>query len=319
MNDSKIGTYAKPRCMVCQSYGRVLYDNLSDTYFGAPGLWRLKKCSHSSCGLVWLDPAPNANELWKAYKTYHTHAQKTNRLTWQAKLMRKLCNLVFVPLSWITGMAVQRRRLRYMYLDKVAPGRLLEIGFGGGRFLNRMQKSGWSVEGIDFDAAATERAKNHFGLNVHTAELTSMHYPNGHFDAIVMSHTIEHLSEPDATLVECFRILKPGGRISISTPNVASAAHAMYGSFWRGLEPPRHLQIFSPQGLELILQKTGFSIDCTRTLSSDSAGIYYVSALAKQGSSSVVQSFTRQFEEYRACQQGQAVGQDLLVIACKPA
>lgn len=305
----------RPHCLICQSRGSSLYANLKDVYFGAPGMWQMAQCMNTNCGLKWLDPAPEPAELWKAYKTYHTHAQRSSSMPWQTKLLRKLCALAYWPVNLVNGLDLQRRRLRYMYLDQCKPGRLLEVGFGGGRFLNRIRGAGWQVEGIDFDPAATARARDSFGLNVQTAELASMQYPDKQFDAIVMSHTIEHLPDPRATLVECHRILKADGRLVISTPNADGLAHALYGSDWRGLEPPRHLQIFSLTSLRELLVQIGFEIEHALTLSSDATGIHYVSEKAKYGHSSVIRSFQRRQEEYAAAQQGRAAGQDLLIVA----
>ena len=47
--------------------------------------------------------------------------------------------------------------------------------------------------------------------------------------------------------------------LSITTPNASSWLHRIYGRRWRGLEPPRHLQVFTEPGLRSILAAAGFS------------------------------------------------------------
>jgi len=57
---------------------------------------------------------------------------------------------------------------------------------------------------------------------------------------------------------ECFRLLKPGGILSIVTPNSQSFGHSAFKNDWRGLEPPRHLYIYSPTALERLALLAGF-------------------------------------------------------------
>jgi hypothetical protein len=55
-------------------------------------------------------------------------------------------------------------------------------------------------------------------------------------------------------------MLRPGGLLYIETPNIGSSGHARFGRNWRGLEPPRHLVLFSWASLERLLQQQGFRI-----------------------------------------------------------
>jgi SAM-dependent methyltransferase len=80
-----------------------------------------------------------------------------------------------------------------------------------------------------------------------------------------MSHLIEHVYDPGALLEECYRILKPGGRVVIVTPNTQSVGHRMFGKYWRGLEPPRHIYLFSIASLKRLGSKAGFDILSART------------------------------------------------------
>jgi SAM-dependent methyltransferase len=96
------------------------------------------------------------------------------------------------------------------------------------------------------------------GLDVALGSLEQQCYPSEHFDAVTLSHVIEHVPDPVGTLVECARLLKKGGKLVIATPNNASLGHRLFGRNWRGLEPPRHLHIFSPQSLRRTLGMAGF-------------------------------------------------------------
>ncbi len=89
-----------------------------------------------------------------------------------------------------------------------------------------------------------------------------------------MIHVIEHLFDPIGTLKICRRLLKPGGRLLVVTPNAASLGHAAFKAAWRGLEVPRHLFLFSRESLEICLEQAGFRVTRLRTLAETARGIW---------------------------------------------
>jgi SAM-dependent methyltransferase len=121
-----------------------------------------------------------------------------------------------------------------------------------------MANLGWQAHGIDFDEAAVRAAGRFPGLDVRLGDLSSHNFPADHFDAITLSDVIEHLPNPEQVIRECLRILRPGGRIVISTPNIDSFGHRVFGRHWRGLEPPRHLFLYSASALGKIARRSGF-------------------------------------------------------------
>ena len=54
-------------------------------------------------------------------------------------------------------------------------------------------------------------------------------------------------------------LLAPGGTLVAITPNNESHGHAVFGRHWRGLEPPRHLQVFSRASLGEAARRAGFA------------------------------------------------------------
>jgi hypothetical protein len=67
-------------CYLCGAEGHILYGNLRDRLFGAPGEWNLKKCPDAKCGLIWLDPMPVEADLHKVYENYYTHYASPNSI-----------------------------------------------------------------------------------------------------------------------------------------------------------------------------------------------------------------------------------------------
>ena len=132
------------------------------------------------------------------------------------------------------------------------------MGCGSGEQLKFMQDMGWCVEGVEVDPPAVRNAKIK-GLDVRLGTMEAQKYPDDHFHAVTMSHVIEHVHDPLGLLRECYRFLQPGGRLVVVTPNAKSRGHKMFKQSWRGLEPPRHLHVFTPEALRDLAERSGLS------------------------------------------------------------
>ncbi|RKZ47850.1 MAG: class I SAM-dependent methyltransferase [Candidatus Parabeggiatoa sp. nov. 2] len=254
-------TFPCEHCYICDSEGIWLYQGLTDYLFDVPGQWQLKICTNPTCQLVWLDPMPVQEDLIKAYHNYYTRSRdKLSSSGFIYRLDRALHRRINWLLAVLTDMRTQQTTYRAsLFLQDRTPGKLLDVGCGNGRWLARMRDLGWQVEGIDFDSEAAQQARTQYGLIVHVGELSTVGYPDNHFDAIILQHVIEHLPHPVSVLAECRRILKPNGRLVVITPNIQSWGHQHFGHHWRGLEPPRHLYLFSRQTLSRVAQQGGFN------------------------------------------------------------
>jgi 2-polyprenyl-3-methyl-5-hydroxy-6-metoxy-1,4-benzoquinol methylase len=278
--------------------------------------------------MLWLDPMPVEADLIKAYATYHTHGNPRARGAAQLALsaLNASCKIASRLLELGSGLGRQRRELRTMFIGDATPGKLLEVGCGSGRFLNRMRRAGWQVQGTDFDPAVAARVQEKYGLRVDVGNLAALRYAAGAYDVVAMSQVIEHVHEPLALLKECRRVLRPGGRIVLSTPNALSLAHRRYGRCWRGLEPPRHLHIFTPGALAECLRASGLRVELMQTLSAESAGIYRASDVIRQAQGggravpaalSVICSWFLRYAEFRQTRRDPTLGQDIFMVAAK--
>ena len=285
------------------------------------------RCARESCGLLWLDPKPLAADLIKAYASYHTHGRRSRSAAELGlSALNTACKHASRLLELGSGLGRQRRHLRTMFLGGEVPGKLLEVGCGRGRFLERMRRAGWQVQGTEFDPAAAERVRAKYGLQIDVGDLAALHYPADAYDAIAMSQVIEHVHDPRALLEECRRVLRPGGRLVLSTPNAASLAHRRDGRHWRGLEPPRHLHVFTPNALAQCVQACGWQVKELRTLSAESAGIYRADDEIRKAQGggerssavrSIVCSWVLRQREYRLSRRDPTAGQDIFLIATK--
>ncbi len=294
------------------------------------GGWGFRKCSDPECGIYWLDPAPVEDELWKAYTSYHTHTRDTSGKLERGmlSLINRLFKLALLPVWMANGLRREMKQLRFMTLKYEPAGKLLDVGCGAGRFLNRMRKRGWEVEGIDFDPQAANKVMARYGIKTHIGDLAACALPADSYDVITMSQAVEHFYDPRAVLSECLRILKSGGKLIITTPNVNSMGAAEFGAYWRGWEAPRHLHLFSTEALKHLTQTCGFEVIEARTYSSDSAGVYRVSKSSQMKAGGKISFFDRlwllgwgyykELREYQKQRTALNTGQNVLICACKP-
>ncbi|MEI9866646.1 MAG: class I SAM-dependent methyltransferase [Limisphaerales bacterium] len=213
----------------------------------------------------WLDPAPLEADIGLLYKTYNTHRQENSRQAFLARLRswlyRGYIAATYLP-STILGLSKARREILHMFLEDLPPGRVLDVGCGNGGFLHLMHQLGWSGTGVDFDPKAIENAQAKYGpaLTLLNTDLSQAHFPDNSFDVVTMSHVIEHVPNPAALLMEARRVLKPGGRLVVTTPNIQSFGHRKFQDCWWGLDAPRHLQIFTLAALKQCACKASFTV-----------------------------------------------------------
>lgn len=335
-----IRTDPSPDCCLCGSRGQALYHGLEDRLFGVPGKWDLAQCSNRECGLIWLDPMPMPDDLVRLYVKYHTHHDTTERNSLSRSLYQRAIDQYLAQnygyltatngaldklLAALLYLHPARRAeadARVMHLPAIPDGRLLEIGFGRGETLKRLQSLGWNTVGVDFDpsAVANARAK---GLDVHLGDVASQGFAANMFDAVVSSHVIEHVSNPLALMRECNRVLKPGGKLVVLTPNINSLGHRIFRTNWRGLEPPRHLHLFSTNALRKIAHDTGFvKVQCASTVRA--VGIFLESLVSCRNNQSIRPRRTNRaltevfhYIEWAACKLDKSAGEELLLSATK--
>ncbi len=109
------------------------------------------------------------------------------------------------------------------------------------------------------DARAEEIAH----ANGHAFHLTTFETfeTDERFDIILMLNIIEHVTDPMAVLHKAKKLLRPGGRLWIKTPNFdALDAHLFKNRSWGGYHAPRHFVLFTKDSLSRHCRAAGFSV-----------------------------------------------------------
>jgi 2-polyprenyl-3-methyl-5-hydroxy-6-metoxy-1,4-benzoquinol methylase len=292
-NKDSIRTLPCPVCYLCGSPGSVLYSQLRDRTFDVPGEWNLRQCSNADCSLLWMDPQPHRHDIAKLYSSYYTHVAESAPRSWLGRMkLAILCStlgyehptgaLIDKIGGWILGRISLLREMgegMVLWCPSKRRGRLLDVGSGSGALLNNFAQLGWDVHGIETDPTAAAVARNVLGSDVRAGTIESGGFADGVFDVITMSHVIEHLPDPTATLAECYRTLRPGGHLVVVTPNCESWARRLFGRNWSAWELPRHFFLFSTRTLKSCAERAGFEISLVRSSARD-ARVAWIASLS---------------------------------------
>jgi 2-polyprenyl-3-methyl-5-hydroxy-6-metoxy-1,4-benzoquinol methylase len=235
---------AAESCVLCGSSHAELVLTAPDRLFAiASGTFSLVKCH--GCGLVRLSPRPTSEQVAGFYAANYWFAGGT-----LAELYRRMVLLDHVRFA--------ARAAR----ESGAPGKILDVGCGGGLFLRMMKQRGFDCLGLDFSAEAARVAWETNGVRVLTGDLRDAAIeaaiePEG-CALITMYHVAEHLLDPAAYLRAASRLLHPDGRLIVQVPDRDCWEAAMLGESWTGLDVPRHIHVFRSSDLRRLLRTCGF-------------------------------------------------------------
>ena len=212
------------QCAYCgQKPGLPLF-NVQDMYGEE---WFLCRCSF--CSAYFLSPRPSASQLAHAYgPSYYGNGSE---------------KFAF-PINWIHRLDL--RRLVTKLLCGLPPqAKILDIGCGNGSFLRNVGRKGhYELHGTELNKKALGEISSESDIQFHVGPLHDLKLEDGSFDAISMIHVFEHLPSPESDLKTIYRILRPGGRLMITLPNIGSWQARLFRRSWFHLDPPRHLFFF---------------------------------------------------------------------------
>lgn len=316
----RLRTQPRAICLLCGSHGTVLHAAVRDLYFGVPGEWTLRRCVDASCGLVWQDPMVIHEDLVRAYQGYYTRAGTGAGAMPTADFGNAFYRFDRL-LERLLGLGAERLRHASAYLHGVPPGALLDVGCGDGAFAAAMQARGWDARGTDFDPAAAAAARRLHRLQVDVGDLRDLAFPAASFDAVTARHVVEHVIDPIAFLAECWRLVRPGGRLVLVTPNVDSLGHRHFGARWRGLEQPRHLFLYGAGSMLALCRRAGVA---PAEVFASAQGATFVlcsslktsHGLLRRGLDTVAVAALA-WREAAATRRGRPVGEELVLVVVK--
>jgi 2-polyprenyl-3-methyl-5-hydroxy-6-metoxy-1,4-benzoquinol methylase len=188
-----------------------------------------------NCNLIYMNPMEKVSKT----NEYYSKAKNTHAPTIRECYLRT---------------AKSQVRL----IQKYAGGtNLLDIGCAQGFFLFSASKAGYTTKGIEISQDAAAYAIKEFGLDVEAKPFEELRFPENHFDVVTLWQVLEHVPYPLMMLKEVHRILKPGGLVVASTPNIGGIPAKILKKRWWDIKR-LHLNQFTTETLANILQNAGF-------------------------------------------------------------
>ena len=217
-----------------------------------------------SCGLVYLNPRPDASEFERIYPSdYHAFDFSERNFGVVYKIRSRL----------------EANRLMGFCKDLPAAARILDVGCGDGFHLKLLEKYGeksWTLEGVDLDERAVRMAEKS-GLKVYTGSIEELNLAENAYDLAFMIQTVEHLEKPFEILTAIKNVLKPEGKLVIVTDNTGALDFKMFkGKYWGGYHFPRHWNLFNRNSLAKLATKAGFKTVEIKTIVSPINWVYSI-------------------------------------------
>jgi len=263
-------TITAPQCPICGNVSALRFAGVPDYQYSASYSADFFRCGH--CSHLFVYPAISDELVATFYAEYHTHTPISRK---------RFAIIMIYAIETFFSVGVFRpstRNSSVNALSEMPPGRLLDVGCGSGEFVKQMRDLGWdAVDGIDSDPKAVEACKTANIPNIHNARMSEIRGP---YKYLVLNHVIEHFSDPKVFMGDMLRLLENGGVVLVKTPNSLSLMSRIFGRYWRGIESPRHMNVFSIASLDALFRSYSFKRSSITTTNSLLFPVFYESLIA---------------------------------------
>jgi len=268
--------------------------------------FRIDQCG--GCGFRFTNPAPNEQQLELFYNSR----------------IKQLENIAFES-TRAARLPIFERRLN-LIRQYVTGGRLLDIGGANGIFVDAIARADAAFEVFIVDLNRDAVAKLHQKYPAVQAIEGDALKHTGSYDVITLWDTIEHLPDVNRVAAHLFSLLRPGGFLFLSTPNVHSFEHSIGQYRHPQVLPLSHVNYFAPSTLGHLLERHNFKVvDCLTP--NGSFDIAYVKRMMSDGDADLAQlgGFLKQHlqspafaDDFAALISKHCLAGNLLMIAQRP-
>jgi 2-polyprenyl-3-methyl-5-hydroxy-6-metoxy-1,4-benzoquinol methylase len=239
INDKK-KSFVRVNCPACDS-------NLFKAKFRK---YNMEYCECKKCKTVYINPRPTENILIGFYKQSKSYRYWNDVIFPASEKTRRL--KIFKPRV--------NKTVRICQKYSIPTNTLIEVGCGFGSFLEELASKNMfnKIVGIEPnpDLAATCRKK---GLKIIEKTIEEVPENTLEADIVVSFEVIEHIFSPSKFLRSCNKILKRGGIVVITCPNILGFDIQTLGKKSDAIDV-EHLNYFNPNSLSSLLEKSGFVV-----------------------------------------------------------
>ncbi len=231
-------------CPACgASESRKEFDKFGFTYVSCPG-----------CRTLYVSPRPKTGPLKEFY------VQSASSRFWVEEFFKPVAEArrekIFRP----------RAALVAESFPELAGETVGDVGAGFGLFLEELRRFWPSARLVAVEPApemaALCRGK---GLSVEESTIEDLQGHDETFALLTAFELFEHLHTPRALVAKAFRLLRPGGRLLLTTLNGEGFDIQLLWENSRSVFPPHHLNFFNPESLADLCRSVGFVIERVET------------------------------------------------------
>lgn len=237
------------KCLICEE------NTLITEHCRMQGLLYVR-CAQ--CGLIYVDRFATPEQMMQAYTGGGLKSLR-RRLFGPLRKLKNVSGYVNFKQRAVDIFAVVSH-------DAVLPAhgkRFLDIGCNKGFLLAAAVEQGFDVYGVELVKELIRPFKNtypRFAKNISSEKFSvvAQRFSENYFDIISAIDVIEHFEYPIQDTQNIYRMLKPGGRFVIQTPDVDCAQAKKLACGWGALKPLEHLHLFGRQNFPAFAAKIGF-------------------------------------------------------------
>jgi 2-polyprenyl-3-methyl-5-hydroxy-6-metoxy-1,4-benzoquinol methylase len=236
-------------CPACRGPAHCVFSDLYDDRYGYPDVFTLYECER--CGHMHIPTNFRPEDLGRLYTDYYPRG---NFDIQSFRPEQEAGGLV----SWLKGEhAAAFRRVPHNV-------RVLDIGCGIGATLAYHKARGCEAVGIEADENVQAIAK-HYGLDIRAGIFDGTQFDSNYFDFVTLDQVAEHVTDPHALMRGVARVLKPGGKTVITTPNPKGLGARLFGRKWLNWHVPYHIQFYTRRSLARIAEEAGLRLRSSET------------------------------------------------------
>lgn len=242
------------KCRVCENKADNTVRMFRERYLGLGDIFEYSECG--ACKSISIVDVPADIEQYYPGTYYSYEGKPYSRLKGMVRGSR---DRYYLGRTRIFDKQFSALLPAPVYIDwllnlHLKPGSaILDVGCGAGTLVVNLTDAGFHATGID--PYITRPICHANGARVLKQSLEET---TGHYDCIMLHHSLEHMAAPRDAFAQIDRLLKPAGSLLIRIPVTGTHAWRTYGEHWFQLDAPRHFVLFTESALCALAEEYGF-------------------------------------------------------------